>query len=71
MKALFLLPGFGGLLVALLNPLVGFGTRLWGPGYGDLLNGAVGVGLMGLSAVLAFAFRSQFKRAAVDGGRGK
>ena len=46
MKALLLILLFGGGAVALLSPLKAQGDALWGPGFGDLLNGGVAMGLL-------------------------
>ncbi len=59
MKALLLLLLFGGAAVAVLNPLGAQGDALWGPGFGDLLNGGVAMALM-----LALVMKAQMRRAA-------
>ena len=64
MKALLLLLLFGGAAVAVLNPLGAQGDALWGPGFGDLLNGGVAMALMLAALVLALVMKAQMRRAA-------
>lgn len=64
MKALLLILLFSGAAVAVLNPLQAQGDALWGPGFGDLLNGGVAMALMLLAGGMAFAMKARMRRAA-------
>ena len=64
MKAMLLILLFGGGAVALLSPLKAQGDALWGPGFGDLLNGGVAMVLMLAAGILAFAMKVRMRRAA-------
>ncbi|HRK42839.1 MAG TPA: hypothetical protein PLH11_07355 [Gemmobacter sp.] len=64
MKALLLILLFGGAAVAVLSPLKAQGDALWGPGFGDLLNGGVAMALMLAALVLALVMKAQMRRAA-------
>ena len=67
MKIAILALGGAGVAIALLDLLKPWGDAQWGPGYGDVLNGGAGLGLMvgaGLLGVVALAR----KRRAESGG---
>ncbi len=44
---------FLGLAVALFNPLKGWGEAAYGPGFGDLINGGVALGMLIAAGVIA------------------
>lgn len=61
MKALLLILLFGGAAVAVLGPLKAQGDALWGPGFGDLLNGGVAMALMLVAGILAFVMKARMR----------
>lgn len=61
MKALLLILLFGGAAVAVLSPLKAQGDALWGPGFGDLLNGGVAMALMLVAGILAFVMKGRMR----------
>jgi hypothetical protein len=66
MKALALFLSLAGAAVAILQPLVAFGDARWGAGFGDILNGGVGLGMIVLAGLWSWMI---LKRERTVGGK--